>query len=125
VILDKSKVDSEALNFLQDALQSESGNDMYVPSMRAEKFSFDDALQRLFIDNGKGTGRFAWSAGWPVSLCAELDKSEFQREYESLKRRLYYCLIGPTRNETAIQIEQVIDLSDKMITKTPWQIIAF
>jgi len=122
VILDKSKIESEALKFLQDALQSECDQDTYVPSIRTEKFSFDDALQRLFIDNGKGTGRLAWSVGWYITLCAELDKSPFQREYESLKRRLYCCIIGPTRNETAIQIEQVIAMSDQMMAKTPWQV---
>ena len=122
LILDKTRLDSGDFKFFQDALQAEFDKDTFIPDFQAKKLFLYDALQWLYIDNGKGTGRLAWRAGWYITLLAELDKSELQREYESLKQRLYYCLIGPTRNEIAIQIEQVIALSDKMMTKTPWQI---
>jgi hypothetical protein len=122
VILNSVNVDSEALKFLQDALQAELDNDTYVPSIQAEKLFLYDALQRMFIDNGKGTGRLAWRAGWYNSLCSELDKSPFQRQYEELKQRLYCCFVGPTRNELVKQIEHVTSISDQVMGKTPWQI---
>ena len=121
LILDKSRLDSGDLKSFQDTLQAEFDSDAFILGFNAEKLSLYDALQRLYIDNGKGTGKLAWSAGWYITLLAELDKSELQREYESLKRRLYYCLLGPTRNEVANQIEELIGISGQIMTKTPWQ----
>ena len=122
IILDKSKVENKALKFLQDALWVELDNDAFIPSIQAEQFLLYDALQRTFIDNGKGTGRLAWSAGFYITLCAELDKPPLRIEWDRLKQRLYCCFIGPTRNEIVEQIEQVIATSDQIMTKTPWQV---
>jgi hypothetical protein len=122
IILDRSQVDNKALKFLQDNLQEEIDNEAYIPSIQAENFLLYDALQRLFIDNGKGTGRLAWSAGFYITLCAELDKSSLDVKCERLKRRIYCCFVGPTRNEIKEQIKKVTTLSDKAMTKTPWQI---
>jgi len=114
IILDKSKVENEALVFLQNALQAELNNDDYVPSMQAEKYLHYDALQRTFIDNGKGTGRLAWRTGWYYdTLCGK---------WNNFRKRLYACFAGPTRNEIVGQIEKVLTLSSQTMTKTPWQI---
>ena len=113
IILDKLKVENEALVFLQNALQAELNTD-YVPSMQAEKYLHYDALQRTFIDNGKGTGRLAWRTGWYYdTLCGK---------WNNIRRRLYACLAGPTRNEIVGQIEKVLTISGQIMTKTPWQI---
>ncbi|MHC4527395.1 MAG: hypothetical protein ACYS29_05895, partial [Planctomycetota bacterium] len=101
---------------------SELADDTYVPSMRAEKFFLYDALQRTFIDNGKGTGRLAWSAGFYIIPYSELDKSAVRVKWDRLKPRLYYCFRGPTRNEVAEQIEQVIAKSDQIMAKTPREV---
>ncbi|AQQ08674.1 hypothetical protein L21SP3_00463 [Sedimentisphaera cyanobacteriorum] len=122
VILSKSNIESTALEFFQDALQSELDNNDYIPDIQTEKYFLYDALQRTFIDNGKGTGRLAWRAGWYVSLLAELNKSDLQRKGNSLKQRLHACFAGPTRNEVVGQIEKVFALSAKLMGKTPWQI---
>jgi hypothetical protein len=37
-------------------------------------------------------------------------------------KRLYSGLFGPTRNDIANKIEELIGLSDQMMNKTPWQI---
>ena len=121
IMLDKSRLDSSDLKYFQDALCAESKNN-YVPSFQAERLLLCDALQRVYIDDGKGTGRLAWSAGWYITPRTELDKSPLRRKCEDLKRRLYYCLIGPTRNEIVGQIEKVLTISDQIMPKTPWQI---
>ena len=121
IMLDKSRLDNSDLKYFQDALYAESKNN-YVPSFQAERLLLCDALQRLYIDDGKGTGRLAWSVGWYITPRTELDKSDLQRKCENLKRRLYYCLIGPTRNEIVGQIEKVLTISDQIMPKTPWQI---
>ena len=114
IILDNSKVENKALGFLQNALQSELNNDDYIPDIRAEKYFLYDALQRTFIDNGKGTGRLAWRAGWYYDmLCG--------KSY-NFKQRLYACFLGPTRNEIVKQIEEVLTISKQGMAKTPWQI---
>jgi hypothetical protein len=113
IILDKSKVEDKALEFLQNALQSELNNDDYMPDIRAEKLFLYDALQRTFIDNGKGAGRLAWSVGFYYdTLCGA---------WPNLKRRLN-CFIGPRRNEIMEQIKQVLDISAELMPKTPWQV---
>jgi len=113
IILDKSKVENKSLKFLQHSLQAEFDKDAYIPDIQAENFFLYDALQRTFIDNGRGTGRLAWRAvkGF-TALCG--------RWYNF---RLYLnCFIGPTRNEMVEQIEQVIATSNQIMTKTPWQV---
>ncbi|MCD6298221.1 MAG: hypothetical protein J7M30_13825, partial [Deltaproteobacteria bacterium] len=114
IILDKSKVENEALAFLQNALQAELNNDDYVPSMQAEKYLHYDALQRTFIDNGKGTGRLAWRTGWYYDT--------LRGKWNNFRKRLHACFVGPTRNEIVGQIEKVLTISGQMMTKMPWQI---
>jgi len=121
IILDKSRLDSSDLKYFQDALYAESKNN-YVPSFQVERLLLCDALQRVYIDDGKGTGRLAWSAGWYITPRTELDKSALRRKCENLKPRLYYCLIGPTRNEIVGQIEKVLTISDQIMPKTPCRI---
>ncbi len=122
IVLSKLEIESKSLKFLQDALRAELTEDTYVPGIQAEKLALFDALQMTFIDNGRGTGRFAWRVGWYTYLCSELGKSDFWREYEDLKQRLYYCFIGPTRNQVAEQIEEVSDIYDQLKSQTPWQL---
>jgi len=122
VILDRLEVDNKALKFLQKKLRVEFDNDTYVPDFIAEKLFLYDALQRTFIDNGKGTGRWAWSVGFYISTCSELDKSDFRIHLDYLKRRLYCCLRGATRNEITEQTEKVLSISKQIMPKTPWQI---
>jgi len=113
IILDKSQMENNALEFLQHGLEVELKNDSYMPNMRPEKVFLYDALQRSFIDDGKGTGRFAWSVGWFTELyCTG----------STVKGRLKNCLVGPTRNETVEDIEQVIAICDQVMPKTPWEI---
>jgi len=127
MILNKSgaTIESNVLKSFQDALQANIDNDTYVPSLRAEKFFLYDALQRIFLDDGKGNGRLSWRIGWDVvSLCTDFDSkwsSAWRTDAGHLKGRLN-CFFGPTRKEIAEQIEQVFAISDQVMTKTPWQI---
>ncbi len=114
IILDNSKVEDKALRFLQNALQSELNNDDYIPDIRAEKYFLYDALQRTFIDNGKGTGRLAWRTGWYYEMLYD--------ERNNFRRRLYACFTGPTKNEIVGQIEKILTISGQIMAKTPWQI---
>jgi len=114
VIIDRSQVDNIALKFLQDNMQVEIGNETYMPSIRAEKYFLYDALQRYFLDNGKGTGRLAFNVNLKYITLGGI--------WPNLKHKLHYCFKGPTRNDTEEQIKKVIALSDKAMTKTPWQI---
>jgi hypothetical protein len=121
VILDRTKVESETLKFFQDALQAELDNDDYIPDIQVEKYLLYDVLQRIFIDNGKGTGRLAWRAGFYITPCAELDKLPIQVKWERLKERLYCCFVGPTRKEIVGQVEKVLAMSTQIMAKTPWE----
>jgi len=114
VILDNSKADNDALKLFQDALLMEIDSDAYIPSIQTEKFLLYDALQRYFIDNGKGTGRLAFNVNLKYITLGGI--------WSNLKQKLYYCFKGPTRNEIEEQIKKVIALSDKAMTKTLWQI---
>jgi hypothetical protein len=113
IILDKTQVNSSDLKFFRDALQAEFGSDTYVPDFTVEKFFLYDALQKTFIDNGRGTGRLAWRMAYAYdTLCGV---------WANRMRRLN-CFIGPTRNQIVQQTEKVFTLSNQIMTKTPWQI---
>ena len=116
VVLDKSKVDSKSLKFLQDAIQQELEIDAYVPGCAAEKLYLYDTLQRTFVDNGKGTGRLWWRVGFDivVPLCGE------GKIYEC--KIAWSCFTGPTKRDAADQIEQTADIFNKVMAKTPWEI---
>ncbi len=113
VILNNTNVESEALGFFQNALQSKLNTDDYIPSIQTEKYILYDVLQRKFIDNGKGTGRLAFNV--------DLEYITLGGLWPNLKHKLYYCFIGPTRNEIVEQIEQGIAMYTSIMTKTPWQ----
>ncbi len=113
VILDKSEVESEALKFFQNALQTEVDNNAYVPSIQTEKYFLYDSLQLTFVDNGKGTGRLAWNVGWFYKL---------RSTWSNLKHRLRNCFAGPTRNEIVQQTEKVLAISNQVMPQTPWQV---
>ena len=115
-IIDKYDIPSDALKLFQDALTKELEDDVYVPSLQTEKFTAYDILQRTFIDNGSGTGRWAWSTGWPRCLCGP------DSDLKELQRRLYFCLFGPTRKDIKNQIDWALTQSDQIMQKTPWQV---
>ena len=113
VILNNTKVKDKALGFLQNALQSKLNTDDYIPSIQTKTYLLYDVLQRKFIDNGKGTGRLAFNVNLEYITLGGI--------WPNLKRKLYYCFKGPTRNEIVEQIEQAITMYDPIMTKTPWQ----
>ncbi len=115
-ILDKSKVESEALRFFQNAIQTELDRDTYIPGCGTEKLCLYDTLQRTFVDNGKGTGRLWWRIGFDVIVPVAFESKSYER-----KIRLS-CFIGPTRKQVVEQIEQTAALFNLVVRKTPWQI---
>ncbi|HOK67835.1 MAG TPA: hypothetical protein PLV55_13615 [Anaerohalosphaeraceae bacterium] len=121
LLLRQYSVSSSILRLWQESLEKLAAEDMHRPSFKTEKFFAEDMLQRTFLDNGRGTGRWAWRSGYPRALLAS-DLSAFHIYFESLKERTYFCLFGPTRNEIARQIDDLINLSDHLLQKTPWQI---
>jgi hypothetical protein len=120
IITERYSIDSNNLKMFQHALESLSQGDSYLPGFHVEKLDVYDAIQRTFIDNGRGTGRWAWSNGWHISPY-QLGESAFHRKYKEIKERLYYCLFAPDRSEVSNKIEELIDLSEQMMHKTPWQ----
>lgn len=120
-IIDKHTIENRDLEFFQGRLKEQLDSSTYVPSMQTEILFAYDALQQVYVDNGKGTGRWAWSVGWHVPPYI-IGESKFHREYKTLKERLYYCLVGPDRSEIAEKIEELSTLYDQMMNKTPWQI---
>lgn len=120
-IIDRYTIENRDLEFFQGRLKELLDNSTYVPSVQTEILFAYDALQQVYVDNGKGTGRLAWSVGWHVPPYI-IGESKFHREYEAIKERLYYCLVGPDRNDIAEKLEELATLSDQMINKTPWQI---
>jgi len=116
IVLDKSKVDSKAFKFLQDTLQREFDKDTFLPGCEAEKLYHYDTLQRLFLDDGKDTGRLWWRAGFGIVI-------PLADEGKILERKIQWsCFTGPTRKQVAEQIEQTATLFNIVMTKTPWQI---
>jgi len=115
IILDKSNVDNKSLRFLQDALQQELDRDTYIPGCQAEKLYKLDHLQRIFIDNGRGTGRLWWRFGFGVVI-----SSLSHGEADERKIRMS-CFTGPTRKQVVEQIEQTCALFNQVMAKTPCQ----
>lgn len=113
VILDRTTVDNATLRLFQDALEKELNSEKYVPSITHEKLMFYDAIQRVFVDNGRGTGRLAWRAAYAFDvMCCE---------WTNIKMRLN-CFIGPTRNETLQKADQYFELCETLWTLTPWEL---
>jgi len=113
-ILEKVQVDSQALKSFQEKLQRRFDSDRYVPGFEAEKFLLYNAVLRIFIANGRGTGRLAWSVGWYLDTSVGA--------WENIIRRFRNCLFGPTRRETEHQIEQISVISNWVMGQTPWEI---
>ena len=116
VILDRSKVESEAFEFFQNALQAELDNDAYVPGSQAEKLPHYDILQRTFLDNSRGNGRLWWRIACDLVIPIAGESVIYKRKI------MLSCFTGPTRKQAGEQIEQTFALFNHVITKTPWQI---
>ena len=112
VILDRKRPNGLALKSIQSALQAEFDNDTYIPDYTTEKLFLYDTLQRTFAGNGLGTERLAWQVPYPFNIGCEHMK----------EGNRWNCLIGPTRKQTARQIEKVSAISNQIMAKTPWQI---
>jgi len=116
-ILDRVKIGPADFKKVQDALQEEFNKDIYLPDFEAEKIMRYDVLQRLFIDNGKGSGRLAWSAVKGVmTLCGVEENFKFR------KAMFLCCLFGPTRNAMVKRIEETFAFFTSARTQTPWQL---
>lgn len=109
IILDKEEISNEDLEFFQNILQAELYSDAYIPNIQAERFFLYDVLQQTFIYNGRGTGRLAWSAGG-------------YSRWSNLKQRAKECFLGPTKNKIVEQTEEVLAISNRMMSKTPWEV---
>ncbi len=115
-LIDRYKIDPMILRNFQEALSAQFNSNHFVPSLQTQKFEAYDLLQRTFVDNGKGTGRLAWSAGWPKNMCGNTN------QFAELKMRLQCCLFGPTKKEIEAQIDRILTQSDLIMQKTPWQV---
>lgn len=85
-----------------------------------------DALQRAFVDNGKGTGRLYWREieRFPGSTLHVYGRW-YNLQYEWEDGPWYNAcpfLYGPTKNEMIEQIEQLFRLFEPLKTQTPWQL---
>lgn len=110
-ILDRTVIDNSTLRYFQDTLQVELNKDAFVPDIQVENLMLYDAVQRVFVDNGRGTGRLAFRTLKGLTcLCDE-------RRYMFLD-----CFVGPTRNEVADQIEQLRAIFDAAKNQSPWQL---
>ncbi len=113
VILDRIEVDNGDLKLFQDSLQAQFENDTYAPDFTVEKLFLYDALQRSFVDNGRGTGRLAFRmAEGFITLCSG---------WHNYKVYLS-CFIGPTRNQMVEKIEQLFASFEPLKTRSPWQL---
>lgn len=117
VILDKTHIDSSALKLFQDALQAQFSKDTYILDFEAERMTLYDILQIIFVYNEKGTGRLAWSIVKDIqSMCG-------REENLRLRWNLFRsCLVGPTRNDMVIRIEETFASFGELKTETPWQL---
>jgi len=113
IIIDRTSIDSATLQLFQNALETEFYSDKHVPDIATEKLMFYDAIQRVFVDNGRGTGRLAWRAAYAFDvMCCE---------WTNIKMRLN-CFVGPTRNETLQKIEKYFELCETLWTLTSWEL---
>ena len=116
-ILDRVKIDPTDLKIFQDAMQAEFNKDVCFPDFEAEKILLYDKLQRTFIDNGKGSGRLAWSVVKDAGImCGSSENFKFR------KKLFLSCLSGPTKNEMVKRIEETFALFASAIPQTPWQL---
>lgn len=117
LILDKTHIDSSALKLFQDALQAEFDKDTYVLDFEAEKMMLYDILQITFVDNGRGTGRLSCSViKYFQTMCGS------KENFRLMCKLFLKCLIGPTRNDMVIRIEETFASFELLKTETPWQL---
>ncbi len=113
IILDRAEFDSADLKSFQDKLKTELDRDTYLPDLQAEKLYLCDLLQRFFVYDSRGNGRFPWFiAKNLIGACGQWSA------FDVLK----YCLVGPTQNRMIEQIDQLFASFDSIKTKTPKQL---
>ena len=116
VILDKVVFDSVTLKSFQDMLKTELDKDTYLPDLEAEKLLHNDLLQMVFVYNSNGTGRLTWNTAKDfIGACGQWNIFEVLR----------YCLIGPTQNQIAGQINELFASFDSIKSKTPKQLYSY
>ncbi|MBN2019509.1 MAG: hypothetical protein JW749_04720 [Sedimentisphaerales bacterium] len=118
-IIDKCEVTTEDLRNFQLAIQGEFEKDTCALDFETERLSLYDILQRIFVYNSRGTGRFSWStAHYFETMCGN-------HENFILKCKLLWsCFVGPTHNEMIKNTEEIFFLFEPLRTETPWQLHA-
>lgn len=116
-ILDIKQLESSDLKLFQYTLQEPLDKDTYLLDFTIEKMGLYDILQMTFVDNGKGTGRLAWSAVKDFQImCGTEENLRF------MCKLFLSCFFGPTRNNMVIHIEEKFASFEILKTKTPWRL---
>lgn len=120
-LLDQYQIECDMLQFLQAAFVNFLRNDSGVPSIRADTFFVLDITQQTFVYSRKGHGRWAWRNKYHESVDL-FNIPDWNDNYEALKERFYLCLIAPTQSQVVQKLEEITNLSDRMMPLTPWEL---
>jgi len=110
-MISRIQFSSEILTELQDVLEVQFKKQSYLPYLETRRLEFYDELQRSFVDNGKGTGRLAWSKAKDfTTLCIDSPNPYLA------------CFLGPARNEMVKRMEEKYSAYNSIINKTPYRV---
>ncbi len=126
-ILNNSKMDSKMLADFQSRFEQSS--QVRKPfSFGGEKIFDYDAIQHVFTDDGSGDGRliphklFKYH-GYPNTLRGLYSKPRFYFTTAGIYLKiLWVSLNHRTRRETVELVEEVYELLDELVKKTPWEL---
>jgi len=109
-ILDRATPEPDLLGNFQQRFQTLSSKGMFVVDFTAEKLLVYDSIQRMFTDDGKGSGHIPEAGLQGAKKAFELSEKEL-RNLEQLDRR-----------QTAELTDKVYDYFNRAAHKTPWQL---
>jgi len=111
ILLERVDVPADVLKSTQEELDKQFGTQEPVISLEAEKVFWYDAIQRMFTDDGQGSGRML-ARGLPYVATDDLK--------ESLWRFISFNY--PDRQEMAAKIDEYFGLFAEILAETPWEL---
>jgi len=111
-VLDRTKVGQASMKSLQTEIEQLSTDESYIVDMRAEKFCMLDVIQRIFTDDGKGSGQIHMQSVESLSELVPISQDIWGDSvpFEELQR-----------HQTTETVEELYEYADFVVRKTPWQ----
>jgi hypothetical protein len=122
-VLSKCKAEKQVLENYCERLRELAGNDIFVVDFRIEKFFYRDIIQRLYTDDGRGSGHMVTGGlrEFGSIFVTNFFSEEAMGKVASYGARLGMALVSADRGQIVARFEEAYKRHEAWARMTPWE----